>query len=175
MCWDQGPAPRKLSLWLKAVIRMGSEWALALVMAQKPNTCLSPVPVPINTIFSSIQCLLRLWLVWSTMDPGDEIKVPALLAKGDIENPWLDALMDGILIGNAIILSASTWYSLFNLNLLLFIIYLWFICYWLIYWHSWWNSDWMHLTECMGECICAWEVLWQKQIYFKKSFRHLLI
>lgn len=60
------------------------------------------------------------------MDPGDEIKVPALLAKGDIENPWLDALMDGILIGNAIILSASTWYSLFNLNLLLFIIYLWF-------------------------------------------------
>ncbi|KAM7411333.1 hypothetical protein PAMA_021361 [Pampus argenteus] len=23
MCWDQGPAPRKLSLWLKAIIRMG--------------------------------------------------------------------------------------------------------------------------------------------------------
>lgn len=52
MCWDQGPVPHKLSLWLKAIIRMGSEWTLAQAMAQKPNTCLSPVPGPINTYIS---------------------------------------------------------------------------------------------------------------------------
>lgn len=52
MCWDQGPAPRKLSLWLKAIIRMGGGWALAPAMAQKPNTCQSPVPGPINTYIS---------------------------------------------------------------------------------------------------------------------------
>ena len=52
MCWDQGPAPRKLSLWLRAVMGTGSGRALASAMARESNTCPSPAPGPVNTEIS---------------------------------------------------------------------------------------------------------------------------
>lgn len=52
MCWDQGPAPRKLFLWLQAVIEMGSGWTLASEVAEEPNTCRSLVPGTTDTYIS---------------------------------------------------------------------------------------------------------------------------
>lgn len=122
MCWDQGPVPRKLSLWLKAIIRMGSEWALAPVMAQKPNTCLSPAPGPINT-YISIYATPPL-VVISVINNGPRWwdECPCFVGKRGCWEPMTSDNhgWDRTMV-KAIILLASTWCSLLNLHLLLFI------------------------------------------------------
>lgn len=86
MCWDQGPENRKLFLWLKAIIGMGSEWALAAMMAEKPNTCRSRVPGPINTYISIYPVSLP--VVISVINNSPKWCV----GRGTAENLWIGAV-----------------------------------------------------------------------------------
>lgn len=78
-----------------------------------------------------MQCLLRLWLVWSTMDPGDEINArPHCQPEELFKNPRLAAALAGIIQHNR-----KRHYT-FSKHMVLLVkctsvtIYLWFSSHW---------------------------------------------